>query len=517
MSSIRFSALVLAGLFAVASSWALSAASIFGDHMVLQRNQDIRVWGTAEPGARISATLGGQRIDAIAGGNGEWKLTFTPMPAGGPYILNISSGDTRLDFSNVLVGDVWLCSGQSNMVWPMERSEDSDIELLAAEFREIRLIQVPRLSANAPVDAFEAAWTPCTPQSAQDFSAVAYYFGRHLHMATGIPIGLIQSAVGGTPVEAWTSYPALEEVEAAETLLAMWTKAEDPDPDDPDVARELEQHERRVAAAKKNGQDPPSLRLFGRGWRTQDRPANLYNGMIAPLIPYAIAGAIWYQGESNGGRGHQYRALFPAMIQDWRARWDQGEFPFYWVQLANFREAANDPNNKETWPGLREAQSMTLSLPNTGQAVITDIGEADDIHPRNKEDVAERLARWALRDVYGIDSIAVSGPVYESHEVRDNGSVVLKFKHDDGLLDAHNGPLTGFAIAGDDKTFVWAEAEINEAGNAVIVRAEGIEKPVSVRYNWSDNPQGNLFNGAGLPASPFRTDDWTLPSEGAEY
>jgi sialate O-acetylesterase len=348
------------------------------------------------------------------------------------------------------------------MQWTVANSNNAEKEIAAADYPNIRLFAVPLVSVPEPKKDVAARWTPCTPETVAPFSAVAYYFGRKLHEELDVPVGLIRTCWGGSACEAWVEKAVLESDERYQAILDRVEKA-----------------------------------------NPQHKAYHLYNGMIAPLIPYGIRGAIWYQGESNAGRAYQYRTLFPTMIENWRANWGEGDFPFYFVQLANFRQRKDEPD-ESAWAELREAQSLTLSLPNTGQAVTIDIGEADDIHPRNKQDVGRRLARWALAKDYGKD-IVYSGPAYRSMK-RVGNKIVLQFDHVGGGLIAKGDTLEGFAIAGEDRQFVWADATIE--GDTVVVSSPSVEEPVAVRYGWADNPAANLYNQAGLPASPFRTDSW---------
>jgi sialate O-acetylesterase len=449
--------------------------ALFTDSMVLQRDRDVRVWGWADPGTTVKVRFRSWTRSSEADEEGAFSVTFPPSKAGGPYTLTVAGSDgTKIELKDVLVGDVWLCSGQSNMAWPLSRAEDGPAEAAAARIPGLRLITVPRHPTPEPQADFRGRWTPAHPKSAASFSAVAFFFGRELRRRVKVPIGLIHSSVGGTPAEAWTPPAVLEAEESLAPLLERWAK--------------------QVG----DGTDP----------KTRDspyRPGNLYQGMIHPLLGASIRGAIWYQGESNASRADQYRTIFPLMIHSWREAFGQGDFPFYFVQLANFRARAPEPG-PSLWAELRDAQFETLrTVPHTGMAVAIDIGEEGSIHPTNKQEVGARLARWALDEVYGKD-IPVSGPLYEGFVVKGNEIVVSFSHHDRGLRAGGDGPLTGFSICGEDRKFVWATARIS--GNEVVVGHPDIVKPVAVRYAWAENPECNLVNGEGLPASPFRTDDW---------
>ena len=501
---------------------AVRLPAVFSDNMVLQRGEPAPVWGWADAGEKITVRFAGQEKTTEADDEGRWRLALDPLDASRePRTLTVA-GEEATKLENVLVGEVWVCSGQSNMEWPVSASNNASEEIASADYPRIRLITVKKTVADQPRQDFEGEWVECSPQTVGSFSAVGYFFGRKLHKELNVPIGLIDSTWGGTPAEAWTRRQALENQDALDPLLERWRRSIEEYDAERATARyeeELERWKQAAAKAEAEGTKPP-----GKPRRQNDpadsphRPAVLYNGMIAPLVPYAIRGVIWYQGESNASRAYQYRTIFPTMIRSWRRAWGQGELPFYFVQLANFMERKEEPGDS-AWAELREAQLMTLrELPNTGMAVITDIGEAHDIHPRNKQDVGKRLARWTLAKDYGKD-VVHSGPLFQRAEFKD-GEVVLRFDHvggglvakGDALTDEEQRELRGFAIAGADKQFQWADAKIE--GDTVIVSHPDIENPKAVRYNWADNPAGNLYNEAGLPASPFRTDDWEGVTEG---
>ena len=478
----------------------VTCPSIFGDHMVLQRGKPVPVWGRADPGEAIVVRFAGQELRTKADEDGHWRVTLDELGVNDTGTLTVT-GKNTLTFEDVLVGEVWICSGQSNMQWPVRLSKDADREIPEARFPKIRLITVKRLAAGTAQADFEGLWAPCTPQRAKDFSAVAYFFGREVHRLVEVPVGLINTSFGGTPAEAWTSRAGLE----AEATLVPLLSRYDRQVREYDPALARAQYEVAMARWRQQG---------GKGRKRRprllpppgERPhscSTLFNAMVAPLVPYAVRGVIWYQGESNAGRAYQYRTLFPALIRDWRTQWN-AELPFYFVQLANFR--ARDPQPGDSaWAELREAQLMTLrSLPRTGMAVAIDIGDARDIHPRNKQDVGRRLAAWALKHDYGLD-IVPSGPLYASMEHK-GGSIQLRFDHARGLAARGGGALEGFAVAGEDRRFVWAEARIE--GPTVVVHSPSVASPVAVRYGWANNPACNLVNGVDLPAAPFRTDDW---------
>ncbi|MGE5295300.1 MAG: sialate O-acetylesterase [Solirubrobacterales bacterium] len=626
--------------------------AIVGDNMVLQQGRKVPLWGWADPGETVSIKVSWKADEqrVTAGKDGKWKLAVQAPAVGGPYEITLT-GKNTIALKDILCGEVWVCSGQSNMEWPVASAASGDQEVASAECPKIRLFTVQKKIAATPEADCVGQWVVCSPQTVGGFSAVGYFFGRHLLRELNVPIGLINTSWGGTVAEAWTSEKTLVKIpefkaavdriaearanpDAAmkkyEQELAEWQKKTQAagvqggewariDFDD-SVWKQMnlpvlwEQTELgnfdglvwfrkvievpnswvgkeltldlgpiddmdttwvngvKVGAHMESGQwmsarqykigpniikpgpnviavqvvdtgggggmygqpaqmrikptdaaDDAAISLAGQ-WRYRvgmdlasmpkqpeppawsnnpNAPTVLYNGMIAPLIPFAIRGAIWYQGESNADRAYQYRRLFPDMIADWRRNWDIKGFPFLFVQLANFMAEKPEPADS-AWAELREAQCMTLSRKNTGMATIIDIGDAADIHPKNKQDVGKRLALWALAKTYEKD-VVYSGPLYRSMKARD-GKIVLQFDCvGDGLV-AKGGPLKGFAIAGTDRKFVWADAVIE--GKTVVVSSDKVSKPVAVRYAWADNPACNLYNAADLPASPFRTDDW---------
>lgn len=638
-------ACTLAGCSKPVSS-TVKCPAIFSDHMVLQQGVPSRIWGWAPSGTTVTVNLDNQEGSAVSS-EGGWQILLAPMESGGPHVMTVGNGSTKLTFADVLVGEVWVCSGQSNMEWPVGSSNDAAREIAAADYPNLRLFTVDKATSSEPLEELTGQWQVCTPETIKDFTAVGYFFGRGLLKSGVSPVGLIDSTWGGTPVEAWTSRPALKALPAAAPILtrdrqadpaskdlkkkyaryfthekrsdddvfadttyvekgwagvtansAGWEPADLPEnwesaglqvdgvvwyrrevtlpadwagqsltlnltaiddfdqtffngqavgktyketqnswqqPRNYTVPGPLVKAGRNVIAvrifdnnggggfapskdpmqiAPAQGGDPIDLRgtwqyrievvtAVGTSSGEANRPAFLYNAMIAPIVKYGIKGAIWYQGESNAGRAYQYRDLFPTLIKDWRQAWGLGDFPFYFVQLANFMQKRDQPVDSN-WAELREAQSMTLTLPHTGQAVIIDVGEANDIHPRDKQTVGHRLSVIARARDYGQD-VPFSGPVYQGHTVEGN-AIRLTFGHTQGGLHAHDGVLRDFAVAGADRKFVWAEARID--GDTIVVHAPAVPEPVAVRYAWADNPACTLYNGAHLPASPFRTDDW---------
>lgn len=485
---IRF-ALTLAALASPARA-DVKLPALFSDGMVLQQGCDVPVWGWAEEGERVTVKFQGQEASAEAKG-GTWRVRLKPLAAGAGGTLAVS-GKNTIEVKDVLVGEVWVCSGQSNMEWPVARSAGAEQAIADSACPRVRLFQVPRTESERPRGDVAAAWRACGPDAVPKFSAIAYFFGRDLERSLGVPVGLIQSAVGGTPAEAWTSEdtqkanPDFKGIfDAYAAALERYKKA---------------QAEHAAAAEKARAEGRPAPEAPRRPWML----GGLYNGMIAPLQPYAIRGAIWYQGEGNAPRAWQYRALFPAMIRCWRDAWGQGDFPFLFVQLAAFGPAGQKPE-EETWPELREAQLLTLSaVPHAGMAVSIDVGDEKDIHPKRKQQVGARLALAARAIAYG-EKLVYSGPVFAAMKV-EGDKAALSFDHVGGGLEARDGALQGFTIAGEDKAFHGAKAEIE--GDRVVVSCPEVKQPAAVRYGWGRCPPCNLYNKEGLPASPFRTDDW---------
>jgi len=467
--------------------------AIISDHMVLKKGSKIPIWGKAEPGEAVKVTLGDVSAKATADSTGKWiaSLDLSESKAG-PFTLNVA-GKNQIAVNDVLVGEVWLASGQSNMAFLLEKQTGSAEDIAKSANPALRQFQVTRVEPPEPSDEGGGKWTVASPETSGKFSAVGYYFQKQLNKELGVPVGIISTGVGGSACEAWISP---QSIEADPHLKA---------------AREASLQARLTATKA----------VF----RSRTEPSCLFNGMIHPILSYPINGVIWYQGETNVSRAWQYRSAFPMLIKDWRTQWKQPDLPFYFCQLANFKPKTAAPEESPD-AELRESQSLALKLPHTGQAVLIDIGEAGDIHPRNKKDVGDRLARIALADCHG-KKIAFSGPVYQSMKI-EGDKIRLTFTHTDGGLTAKplpatydvktekgvtaplvrnspNSELAGFAICGADHKWVWADAKID--GDSVVVWSDQVPKPVAVRYAWASNPTCNLYNGAGLPASPFRTDD----------
>ena len=510
MNRILLLSALLAACLASTALADVKLPALFTDHMVLQQGQKNRVWGSADANEDVVVTIASQRHTAKADGQGKWQVTLESLPVGGPHTLSIT-GKNKLAVEDVLVGEVWICSGQSNMQWAVSQANDPDLETRTAKYPKIRLISVPQVGTQEPQDNFNGKWELCTPETIAQFSAVGYFFGRQLHETLDVPIGLIDNAWGGSACEAWVRRDLLQKDEKYRALMARWEQTEknyDEAKAKANADKQLADYREAVAKAKAEGRPEPARpRPTPNPLTGNSRPANIYNGVLKPTIGYGIRGVIWYQGESNAGRAYQYRDLFPLMIQSWRDEWKQGDFPFYWVQLADYLAEKPEPEGS-SWAELREAQTMTMQrLPNTGEAVIIDLGEGRDIHPRNKQDVAKRLVRWALAKDYGLSDLAHQSPTYKSME-KQGSKMVLSFDHvGPGLYTFDVTQPVGFAIAGSDQKFVWADAKL-VGTDKIEVWSEKVSDPAAVRYAWADNPVCNVYSRNGLPLTPFRTDDW---------
>jgi sialate O-acetylesterase len=483
--------------------------ALIGDHMVLQQEAKANVWGTADPAEKITVQLGSDSVSTVADARGRWSIRLGGLKPGLAGDLTISGRDT-ITVRDVAVGEVWVASGQSNMEFPMRQTRDASREIAAADFPQIRLFTVPHAARLEPTDACEGKWEVCSPETVPHFSAVAYFFGRDLHRKLNVPVGLIHTSWGGTGAELWTPTSVLGAEPAFQTYEDRWHQLKQDFPQAKAAYdEEKQQWERDTAQARAEGKTAPRAPSMPRGGDTLGAPGCLWNGMIVPVLPFTIQGVIWYQGEANTENPRLYRRLFPTMIQAWRRAWlglaeaENPDFPFLFVQLANFKAQHEQPTDS-AWAELREAQFLTLDLPRTAMAVAIDVGEAQDIHPDNKQEVGRRLALAAEGMAYFIDT-EFSGPLLSGAQVEE-GKIRLSLRNADDLKAASGGRIKGFAIAGDDRKFVWANAEID--GDHVLVSSPEIRQPVAVRYGWADNPDCNLVNAAGLPASPFRTDDW---------
>jgi len=488
---------------------AVKPHALISESMVLQEGMKVPIWGTADDGEKVTIRFQGQEVSATAK-DGKWLVHLEELKAGGPFEMTIAGSNT-IHFKNVLVGEVWVCSGQSNMEFQLRSSAEPEKVIAESKNPMIRLFTVPKTPASAPQHRVQGKWQICGPDTAASFSAVAYFFGRDLQHARHVPVGLIHTSWGGTPAESWTSLPALEAESSLKYLAEQQIRALGDYPQSIDkYIADLTKYRQEISQIDATKHDLPSpagppANPARNAWGA----STLYNGMIASLIPYAIRGAIWYQGESNAGRAHEYRTLLPTMIKNWRTDWQQGDFPFLIVQLAPFTKILPEPGESD-WAELREAQLHTTQvLPNVAQAVITDVGSEGDIHPRWKEPVGSRLALAARALAHG-EKIEYSGPVYESLHV-EGSKAILSFQHLGGGLVAKEGALTGFTIAGADRKFVKADADIH--GDHVIVWSPKVEQPVAVRFGWANYHVVNLWNKAGLPATPFRTDDFPIVTE----
>lgn len=493
----------------------LKLAGIFTDHAVLQRDAAVPIWGWGDAGAEITVEFAGQKKSVTADAGGKWLVKLDPMPASAvPHDLLVTSSNPKseirnLKCSDILVGEVWLGSGQSNMAMMVEGAKDYDNEKIASELPNVRMFKEESASADAAQADGKGSWSVCAPDTVGKFSATLFFFGREIHKTLNVPVGLINSSVGGTPIESWiapeaqhadeklkpffataeqanVTVPSDEAKKKYESALAQWEEA----------AKKARAEKQALPRKPRNPSDVTALKARKAGVGV----GGLFNGKIAPLIPYGIRGAIWYQGEANTRlpKPPFYQYQLPLLVNDWRTRWGY-DFPFAWVQLPNFGGEGRD------WPTVREAMLKTLALPKTGMSINIDIGEEKNIHPKNKQEIGRRLSLWALGTVYDQKVAATSGPLPAGHEVRGS-EVALSFTHTEGGLVAKDGELKGFVISGDDKQWMPAQARIE--GDKVIVSNPTVKQPVAVRYAWENFPTCNLFNGAGLPASPFRTDDW---------
>ena len=494
----------------------LKLPAIIGDNMVLQQKQTNPIWGWDTPGTKVTVKFGAQTKSVEADAKGKWTVKLDPVPASAQPATMSIQGTTSREVKNILVGEVWLCSGQSNMGFTVGRTRDADVEMLASKYPNIRLISVPNVGTQEIQDDFKGQWESATPESVKEFTSVGFFYGRLLHQMLDVPVGLIDNAWGGSACEAWVRRDVLEKDARFKDLMASWKKEEaafTPELFEKQKAEHAEKlkawNQARIQAAKDKkfftqaAPRPPQNRMTG-----QHRPGNLYAGCLHPVIGYGIKGAIWYQGESNSARALEYSYLFPLMIQHWRDEWKSGDFPFYWVQLADYKAEVTEPGDSD-WAELRESQTKTQQvIKNGGQAVIIDIGEGKDIHPTNKRDVAERLARWALAKDYGI-KIPYRSPEFKGAAFEGNKAIVSLDTFGSSLQTFDVMEARGFAVCGEDKKWAWADARI-VGPDRVEVMSKTVAKPVAVRYAWSDNPVCNLFSKEWLPVTPFRSDHFPM-------
>jgi sialate O-acetylesterase len=509
----------------------VTPAALFTDNAVLQRDKPVPVWGTGAKGEKVTVTFATQQRTATAGPDGRWIVMLDPMPASTTGSDLVIAGSNTITVRNVLVGEVWLCSGQSNMEWPLARAANAAAEISTSNSPLIRHVRIEQTVAETPADTVKTGgWQISAPETSGTFTAVGYFFARDLHQKLGVPIGIINSSWGGTPIESWLSPAALATDPAFavigerwrqdlaaypsrkteyDSALAAWTRAE---------AEAKLAAPARAAATKagRGGAKPDPAALYQEWLRQNPRPrlprgpgdprmpAGLFNGMINPLLPGALRGVLWYQGESNTSRAAEYHALFPAMITAWRAHFAQGYISFYWVNLAGYAPPDDQLEQGRTFAFLREAQTRALSLPNTGQAIAIDIGEPRNIHPANKQEVGRRLALLARNRDYDLVSDD-TGPTFVS-ATREGAALRVRFTHATGGLVAHNRPVQALEVAGADRVFRPAEGRIER--ETLLVSSPQVREPVAVRYAFTNFPNANLYNGAGLPAVPFRSDDW---------
>lgn len=500
--------LVLGHSVLICLGWAdVELAPLFRDGAVLQRDKPIPVWGTGTPGERLRLQFKSQDTEAVIDDNGRWTVMLAPEPASTESAeIRITGRTNNISVGNVLIGDVWLCSGQSNMEFKLAAASSGERDVALAEDPLLRHFRVPKMPASIPQSDCEGKWEVSTPTTAAGFTAVGYYFAHEWRKRTGVPVGLINSSWGGTQIESWISDKGLQGHELAGAIAARWQAW---------VAEYPERAKIRKAAMEKWRQERDAAALAGKPFTRREpaapegagsrwEPSSLYNGMLNPLVPYALRGFLWYQGEANVARAGEYSRLLPLMIRQWREDFQQGELPFALVQLANYQSKVDKTGVQ--WAFLRETQSAARALPATGMAVTIDIGNPTNIHPSNKQEVGRRLALWAKSHILG-DPPECNGP--ECAGVEIEGSLLrVRFKHAAGLR--HTGPsAVGFEVAGKDRVFYPASALID--GSSVTVSASQVPNPVAVRYAWRNSPEASLFNAAGLPAGPFRSDTWQSP------
>ena len=495
----------------------LKVPHFFSDHMILQRERAAAIWGKADAGAEVTVSFKGKSATTKAAADGKWRAQIETGEADAKgAMLTISAGADKLEIKDVLVGEVWFASGQSNMYYTMNRSPEYAGLIAESNHPALRMFNAPLVTAEANQDDIDGSWKAATPETVPDYSAVAFFFARKLHLELGVPVGVIKSAWGGKPVETFTSREALNTLPGTKALVDAMLKEEasyDQAKADAAYATKLEQWKATMSAAKGKADvdrkrlpkkpDAPKRPLL-----TEGRPGVLYAAMIHPFVGYTMRGAIWYQGEGNARPGAvPYDQTLPLMINDWRKRWND-EFSFYYVQLASYHAPSTEPGTPDSWALTQDRMRLVLATtPKTGMAIINDVGEENDIHPKNKKDPGERLARWALVKDYGKE-LLYSGPLFKTSEVKDGAIRVTFDQAGEGLKSRDGGALKRFEVAGADKKWKWADAKV-DGKDAVLVSSTEVKVPVAVRYAWAANPEGaNLVNSDGLPASVFRTDDW---------
>ncbi len=513
MMNVRWGLMVAAGMLlaGVQSAQAnVRLPEVISNNMVLQKDIPLPIWGWADAGEEVTVTLGESSVKATADGAGKWKVTLPAIKtAGGPHEMTVK-GKNEIKVTNILVGEVWAGSGQSNMQWGVNSSTNGAQEVAAAKFPKIRLFMIPLIPLGTPSEHVQAQWVECSPETVGGSSAVLYFFGREIHQKLDVPVGLITTAWGGTRIEPWIppqGFTAIPELAGErDKWLGMLNGYADALANH---SGSIKAYNETVKAAKPGDALPaaPSAATnINHPLNSSGQHTGLYNGMIHPIVPFGIRGFLWYQGESNNGQGMHYHQMKRGLIEGWRSVWNQEgnrDFPFLFAQLAPYNYG---PQRATDLPGIWEAQTATLQVKNTGMAVLTDITTIGDIHPPNKQEVGRRLSLWALANTYGKADLVYSGPLYKALAV-DGNKAVVSFNHATGLKARDGKDLSWWSIAGEDKKFVPAKATIS--GDTVVVTAEGVAKPVAVRFGWNQIAEPNLKNGADLPASPFRTDTWT--------
>lgn len=498
---------------------------LFSDNMVLQADIPAPMWGWADPGQQVTVIVNDQSHSATADPSGAWRVQLEPVPAGTPLKISVQAGNT-ITIENAVAGEVWLCSGQSQMEQGMRSIKDKDREIAQADDPGLRLFVVPRIQADAPQAQVDGHWVVCTPQAVSElgwrgFSAIGYFFGRQVREELDVPVGMIQAAIGGTPIEVWMDWSVLESTPAAEKILQDWrakVRSYSPERAQQRYEQELAKWRQIAEQAEATGKAPPTepkppVAPTRESWY----PASRYNAMIAPVAPYGMRGVLWYQGYSSRYRAEQYKTLFPLLIQSWRKRWGQGDFPFYFVQHANFAIRDKDAD-RQLLAAIREAQAAGLQEPDTGMVVTIDLGHSKSLHFSDKRPVARRLADMALAKTYGRKETACQSPTLGEAKVEGN-RMLIRFEHAFvGLKTRDSQPIGGFRIAGQDRRFVPAQAE-RISSDTLAIWSDQVSEPAAVRYAWADDPtDANLYNSADLPAAPFRTDCWPLtgsPDDGA--
>jgi sialate O-acetylesterase len=487
------------------SSAEISLAPIFGDDAILQREKPLPIWGRAEPGEKIAVKFQGQSVFTTTSADGRWIVYLEPLAASAEPADLVVEGKTTVTLHGVLVGELWLASGQSNIEWPLKQTKNAAKDIAEANLPLVRQLKIERTVATAPTEtARTSGWRTATPATAGEFGAVEYFFARDLQRKLGVPVGVINSSWGGTAIESWMSDAARRSTSIAATLESRWQHALSEWPPER-VARypgELDAWLKADAQAHATHTKNPLE--WPQPPASPDSPAapgGVFNAMIAPLQPCALRGIIWYQGESNAANVGEYAELFTTLIRTWRANWGQGDLPFYFVQLPNYSD--NEPLGRK-WARLREAQTKALALPATGMAVTIDVGEPENLHPTDKLPVGRRLALLAKALTYGVPC-DYSGPSFV-RTIREGSTMRVQFSHVGTGLVAHDRPVQALEIAGADRVFHAASGRI--VADALIVSSPAVKEPVAVRYAWFNAPVANLYNGAGLPAAPFRSDSW---------